>query len=176
MLPEHVEEKQSLGETINSIASAMLRLGPGDLARLRRMKTDGPGELVFWGLAVRHHLRTDVKGMALVRILALLAPKGDLENRKPFHETKQSLGEALAKTGFSETRLARFLEQPFDRRAEALERMARWLSAKGATPVNCIDIACLLFSNDVKHARKLADTYYRGFDWAASHQAKESAA
>lgn len=174
---DEVPKRPSLGSTIGKLATAMLRLDPGELARLRRMQTNGPGELAFWRLAVEFSLRTDDRGLQLVRILALLAPKGDPASRSSFHDfERRSLGAALADARYSEARLARFLELPFDKRGEALERMARLLRAKRVLPVNCLDIACLLLSDDVKHPRKLAQDYYRRFDKTAANQDEETAA
>lgn len=164
MPSDEKEITPTLGEAIGRLASAMLRLAPAELARLRRMQADGPGELIFWKLAISCGLRTDDKGMELVRIMAILAPKGEPGSRTQFHNFEQSFGTKLAETQYSEKRLSRFLELQFEERAEALERMARWLRARGGTPVNCRDIACLLFSGDVKYARTLAESYYREFD------------
>lgn len=177
MLPdEPARESNGLGATVTRVAGALLRLDPGALARLRRMDVKGPGERDFWRLATEFDLRTDETGLRFVRILALLAPKGDLSRRRPFHDFKCPLGEALSEAGFSEARLARFLALPFRGRGEALERMARWIAAKrdAGRGVNCADIACLLFFDDVKHTRKLAETYYRRFDRAAANQEEET--
>lgn len=78
----------------------------------------------------------------------------------------------------SEARLARFLALPVDRRGEALEGMARMLAANRdpKAGVNCLDIACLLFSDDVKHTRRLASTYYGRLDSARNHKQEDKAA
>lgn len=166
MPPE--ENKQTLGETVFQLAQNMVKLDPGQLARLRRMDPDGPGEGDFWRLAVRQDLHTDSKSLLLVRLLALLTPKGDPDSPKKLHDRNKPLGEALCDAGYPETRLLNFLALPYSMRGEALERMARWLAAKGHNGVNCTDIACLLFSDEVSHSRRLAETYYRAKDKAQS--------
>ena len=166
MPPE--ENRQSLGETVFQLAQNMVKLDPGQLARLRRMDPEGPGEGDFWRLAVQHDLRTDSKGLLFVRLLALLTPKGDPNGHKKLHDKNKPLGEALCYAGYPETRLLNFLALPHSMRGETLERMARWLAAKGHDGVNCTDIARLLFSDDVSHSRRLAETYYRAKDKAQS--------
>jgi CRISPR system Cascade subunit CasB len=177
-MADAVEEKsEGLGKIVASLAAAMLRLSPGELARLRRMDPDGPGVLAFWRLATLCGIHTNSAGMQLVRILAVLAPKGDVGKRTQFHNIKEPLGRALYAAGFSEARLARFLALPFEARGDALESMARLLVAKGLPPggVNTAEIAHLLFSKDVWPARKLAENYYIATDIAEAATKKESA-
>jgi CRISPR system Cascade subunit CasB len=144
----------------------MVTLDPGQLARLRRMDPEGPGEGDFWRLAVEHGLRTDSKGLLFARLLALLTPKGEPGAHKKLHDGDGPLGTVLFEAGYPETRLLAFLALPAGKRGEALERMARWLAAKGHDGVNCVDIARLLFSDDVRDARRLAESYYRAHDKA----------
>ncbi len=171
------ERSEGLGKTVASVAAAMLRLSPGEIARLRRMDPDGPGVLEFWRLATLSGIHANSAGMQFVRILAVLAPKGDAGQRPPFHNFNSSLGRALHAAGFSEARLARFLALPFEARGDALESMARLLVAKGLPPggLNCAEIAHLLFSKDVWPARKLAENYYIATDIAEAAIKKESA-
>lgn len=166
-----VKEPASLAATVAKLATAMLRLEPGALARLRRMDVDGPGEPEFWKLAVTFGLKGETRDMRLVRLLALLAPKGAAENRTPFHQygSGHALGRVLHKAGLSEARLARFVTLPQGKRAEALERLIRFLAANRASAgaVDCTDIARLLYFDSTRDLRKLAETYYRGLDAAA---------
>lgn len=164
MPPE--ENGRTLGETVFRLAGSMVKLDPGQLARLRRMNPEGPGEGDFWRLAVQHDLRTDNKGLLFVRLLALLTPKGEAGSHKKLHDRDKPLGAALFEAGYPETRLLNFLALPEERRGEALGRMARWLAAKGHGGVNCVDIARLLFFDDARDARRLAETYYRPQDKA----------
>lgn len=164
-------ETDSLAATVAKLAAAMLRLDPGALARLRRMEVDGPGEPEFWKLAVGCGLEGDPRDLRLVRLLALLAPKGEMGSRKPFHRRgpEHALGRALHKAGLSEARLARFLALPRSGRADALERLVRLLAARGASAegIDCTDIARLIRFDTSRDLRKLAETYYRGLDAAA---------
>jgi CRISPR system Cascade subunit CasB len=164
MPPE--ENGRTLGEAVSRLAGSMVKLDPGPLARLRRMDPAGPGEGDFWRLAVQHELRTDDKGLLFVRLLALLTPKGDPGAHKKLHDRDRPLGAALCEAGYPETRLLDFLALPEERRGEALERMARWLAAKGHGGVDCVHIARLLFFDSARDARHLAETYYRAQDKA----------
>lgn len=156
----------TLGETVFRLAQSIVRLDPGQLAHLRRMDPEGPGEGEFWRLAVQHNLRTDSNGLMLVRLMALLTPKGEAGAHKKLHDREKPLGAALFKAGYPERRLLAFLALPAEQRGETLERMTRWLAAKGHEGVNCADIARLLFFDDVRDARRLAETYYRAQDKA----------
>lgn len=164
----------TFGAKVATLAGAMMKLDPGALARLRRMDVDGPGELDFWKLAAAQDLRSDAAGLRFVRILALLAPRGEIAHRIPFHNFDRPLGLALAETGFSEARLARFIALPFERRGETLESIARFLHASDKTvkDVDCSDIGRLLFFDDTGPVRRLAATYYKKIDQMAADQLK----
>ncbi len=176
MPPE--EKTPTLSEVAVRLSGTLLGLDPGDLAHLHHMVVAGPGEIAFWKIATKHGLtRPDDKGLRLVKILALLTPKGEPGHRRPFHDPKRPLGLALCDADLSEARLARFLALPFDRRGDALERMARRLAAsRDFSGVDCRDIAHLLFSDDVKWPRKLAADYYRRLDAARPDSQKDDAA
>ncbi|MBF0192641.1 MAG: hypothetical protein HQL99_16115 [Magnetococcales bacterium] len=178
-----------LGEAVFRTSYELLRLDPGPLARLRRMDVNGPGETDFWQLAGKCGFLAAIQGdgwLRLVKIMALLTPKGDPATRGRLHQSERAFGAVLCDGGqldwsgerafLSESRLARFLSLPVDRRGEALEGMARMLAASRSpnSGVNCLDIACLLFSNDVKHTRKLASAYYRRLDFTRNPKQKES--
>lgn len=172
------KEKPSLGSAVERLSHGMLGLGPGPLARLRRMDADGPGEGEFWRLAIECGLKTDSLGMRFVKLMAILTPKGAPRPDRRLHDRKRPFGAALAEAGYPETRLMRFLALPFEKRGEALERMARWLLAKDNRPggVDCVDIACLLFSADPTHTRRLAESFYRHLPMQQHDQEKETAA
>ena len=172
----------SLEHTLNNLSQGMNQLGTGPLAELRRMAVDGPGTVDFWHLANCYcfeSANTD-SWMRIVKIMAILTPRGEPAGRPPLHDKNRSLGKVLCDGGrsdwsaasdtpfLSETRLARFLAQRPEQRAEALERQARALAAKRDPQIgiNCADIAALLLSSDRKphHLRKLARTYYQRLD------------
>ncbi|MCY1668965.1 hypothetical protein [Rhizobium sp. SL86] len=165
-------QDDDLKSNIAAVVGKMMKLDPGELARLRRMDTDGPGELEFWRLVHGTSIRSDTSGMQLVKILALLAPRGDVGSRAPFHRLGEPLGEVLAEAGFSEKRLASFMALPFARRAETLEGIARFITRKMESGVNCVDIAQLLFVDDVWPLRQLARHYYTASDRIAAAEAK----
>ena len=182
----------SLEQTINSLSQAMNRLGTGPLAGLRRMAVDGPGTADFWNLANHSGFlessNTD-SWMRIVKIMAILTPKGEPAGRPPLHDKSRSLGKVLCDGGrhdwsaasdtpfLSETRLARFLAQRPEQRAETLERQARALAAKRnpGIGINCADIAALLLypDNESHHLRNLTRAYYQRLDSAARKTKKE---
>lgn len=185
-------EQQTLEQKINCLSQAMNRLGTGPLADLRRMAVHGPGTASFWHLANHsgflESANTD-SWMRIVKIMAILAPKGEPAGRDSLHDRRQSLGKVLCDGGhhdwsassdtpfLSETRLARFLAQRPQQRAEALERQARALAARRNPDIgiNCADIAALLLypDNESHHLRELARAYYRRLDSAARKTKEE---
>ena len=186
-------EQQTLEQKINRLSQAMKQLGTGPLAELRRMAVDGPGTTDFWHLAgfcgfLEDKQHTD-SWMRIVKIMAILTPRGEPAGRSPLHDKNRSLGQVLCDGGhhdwsaasdtpfLSETRLARFLAQRTEQRAEGLERQARALAAKRNPDIgiNCADIAALLLDpdNEPHHLRNLARTYYRRLDSAARKTKEE---
>lgn len=179
-MPHDNEKRKSLSDLIPVLCKRLEKLRTGDLAELRRMDVTGPGTGTFWRLAVKHDLPTNETGIQLVKLLAILTPKGDSQDKK-LHDPSVPLGKLLAAKPsdnnplFSETRLLRFLALPFDKRSDALERMCRMIAAKGHNGVNCIDIASLLLSADVKHTRNLAQHYFSNLTITDSTNAKDEA-
>lgn len=157
----------SFAETANAaiprLASALARLDPGDLARLRRMDPDGPGEAAFWQLVAELKLPGNPeRWLRFSRLIALLTPRGDPHAGKPSaHDGGRTLGAALAEAGFSEMRLLRLIERAPDARPEALERMVRFLGARGAGAVDCREIFWLLHGTGPDPSRRLANHYFR---------------
>lgn len=159
-----------------SAAEYLLYLGPGDLAELRRMKK-GEGGRAFWRLAARRpatigRADREAEWMNIVRILAILTPKGDPDHRMPLHDSRRKLGEVLCDGGdvswtgprpvFGEHRLIRLMAARGAQRASLLERAVRFLNP--GCRMNVPDIACtLLYPDD---SRRLAEPYYRRLDRA----------
>ena len=184
-----------LEDTLDKLSQEMSGFGTGPLAELRRMAVDGPGTAGFWHLADLSGFLEDKQHtdpwMRIVKIMAILTPKGEPAKRHFLHDERRSLGEVLCDGGhrdwpaagaavrpfLSETRFARFLAQRPEQRAEALERQARALAAKRNPDIgiNCVDIAALLLypDNESHHLRNLARTYYRRLDSAARKTKEE---
>ena len=188
-------EQQTPEQKINYLSQKMKQLGTGPLAELRRMAADGPGTTDFWHLAgfcgfLEDQNRTDA-WMRIVKIMAILTSKGDPADRRPLHNKSRSLGTVLCDGGhdpwpaagtaarpfLSETRLARFLAQRPEQRAEALERQARALATRRDPQIgiNCADIAALLLDSnrESNYLRKIARTYYQRLDSAARKTEEE---
>lgn len=158
-----LEERRGLdaNEVVARLAAQLVRLDPGDLAQLRRMDPQGPGEAAFWRLQAQLGFPATTLWQTLVRLMALLTPRGDPSLPKRLHLPDRRLGKALARSGYPEARLLRLMALPAERRSEPLERIARWLAAKDeGRGVSCTDLYWLLASNDVRNTRDLAASYY----------------
>ena len=170
-------------------AAARLRyLDPGALAELRRM-TPQAGAPVYWRLAAQHPDTIGRFGetwMDIVRILAILAPKGDPATRPFLHNPKRRLGEVLCDGGdsdwtgprplVSQLRLARLMSARGPQRAELLRHAARMIvQSRRDVGIDVADIALVLLRPD--DGRRLAEPYYRRLDRAeaAARQSEEGA-
>ena len=169
-----------------AIAAAYMleKLEPGPLAELRRMNISA-GAAGFWRLAARHPdtINNSLEDwMAIVRILALLTPKGDPAKRKPLHDAKRRLGEVLCDGGdpnwpasnpprpvLSEQRLARLMAARGEQRGVLLHRAVRAISRtrQQDSGLNVVDIAWTLLDSDIRRiGRRIAEHYYRRLDRA----------
>lgn len=156
------------------------QLAPGPLAELRRMSAGGAP--AFWRLAA-HHPATiggarQADWMHVVRMIAILTPKGDPSRRLPLHDRNRRLGAVLCDGGdpdpawqpparFSERRLTQLIAARGAQRATLLERAVRAL-AQTRLPdsgVSMTDLAwAVLVGQD--HAALLAAPYYGRLDRA----------
>ena len=166
-------------------AACMLeKLRPGPLAELRRMTTSA-GAAGFWLLAAQHPdtINNSLEDwMSIVRILAILTPKGDPAKRKPLHDAKRRLGEVLCDGGdpnwpdsnpprpvLSEPRLARLMAARGKQRGVLLHRAVRAISRtrQQDSGINVVDIAWTLLDSDSRRTgRRIAEPYYRRHDRA----------
>ena len=172
-------------------AAARLRhLDPGSLAGLRRM-TPQAGAPVFWRLVAQHpdtigRARDEETWMDIVRILAILTPKGDPATRSPLHNPHRRLGEVLCDGGdpdwggprplVSQLRLARLMSARGPQRADLLRHAARMIAhSRREIGIDVADIALVLLQPD--DGRRLAEPYYRRLDRAeaAARHSEEGA-
>jgi CRISPR system Cascade subunit CasB len=171
-----------LKEKVVALSDELLRLDAGDLAELRRFEPGDAGPLAYWRLAVKCGFLDDPpeRWGPLVRILAILTPKGEKRARGRLHDPKRSLGAVLCDGGnptwagggearpmLSEARLMRLLATPAAQRADAVRRIARMLAAsrEPGTGLNAVELAALLLSNDAEaEMRRIAREFYRRLD------------
>jgi CRISPR system Cascade subunit CasB len=182
----------TLDETIESISAKLLGMHPGQLAELRRMEPEGTGTPMFWRMAAQYEFQDADLNVwkRIVRILALLTPRGTRSADVRLHERSRRLGTVLCDGGdsawppkgpdpspvLSELRLARFLATPADQRGEALERIARMLSRRrnAQRGVNCVEIArLLLYPSEAHPLQDVARNYYSRLDRAAYQSKNE---
>jgi len=171
-----------LKEKVVALSDELLRLDPGDMAELRRFKPGEVGPLAYWRLAAKCGFLDDSpeRWGPLVRILAILTPKGEKPARVRLHDPKRSLGAVLCDGGdpswsrdrearpmLSEARLARLLAASPAQRADAVTRIARMLAAsrEPGTGLNTVELAALLLSNEGEdEIRRIAKEFYRRLD------------
>lgn len=173
-----------VSRTAIAAARMLEKLEPGPLAELRRMDISA-GAAGFWRLAAQHPatINNNLEDwMAIVRILAILTPKGDPAERKPLHDAKRRLGEVLCDGGdpswpnsdsprpvLSEQRLARLMATREKQRGVLLRRAVSAISRtrQPDSGINVADIAWTLLNSDIRRTgRLIAESYYRRLDRA----------
>ena len=179
-------ETHPVNNTAIAAANGLQHLDPGQLAELRRLRTPTTGAAGFWLFAARHPEtigQQQDQWMAIIRILAILTPKGEVTNRRPLHNSRRRFGEVLCDGGdpgwhntpaprpvFSERRLAQLMAARGNQRQVLLERAARAINRtlqQSGNGVNVIDIAWMLLDPDIRRsARRLAQSYYGRLDGA----------
>lgn len=183
--PDTPPERETDWEAAATAAAWMQNLAPGPLAELRRMK-QGVGAPAFWRLVAKHpHTigRRTEPWMEIIRILAILTPKGDPAARPRLHVGTRRLGAVLCDGGdpewsgsepvYSERRMAQLLTARGSQRAVHLQRAARMLARRmqPGSGVSAGDIALVLLRpND---ARRLAEPYYSRLDRAEQAAKKD---
>ena len=193
-MPKH--ETHPVEKAALATAKMLQHLDPGQMAELRRIRTASSGAPGFWRLAARQPEtigRQQETWMAIIRILAILTPKGDAAKRPPLHNAKRRLGEVLCDGGdpgwphsnplrpvLSERRLAQLMAAREHQREVLLERAARaiYRTVQSASGVNVVDIAWTLLDHDSgRIGRRLAEPYYRRLDGAdRDHQTLQEGA
>ena len=179
MIPsDKVDRHEQTRKAAIDAAGFLRRLASGDLAALRRMQpaTAAPA---FWRLAARNEVLAERENewITIVKVLAILTPRGDPANRPPLHNNKRPLGAVLCDGGdpswqpvgdrpmLSERRLIQLAKAPMQRRSSLLERAARMLS-KYMAPGSGIDVtdiaATVLYPGA---SRRLFESYYRRLDY-----------
>ena len=182
------QHDETPAQAVLAAAARMQHLDPGSLAELRRMEK-GKCPPAFWRL-VTQHPRTigrpekEEIWTHIIRMVAILTPKGDPAGRPPLHNGQRLLGAVLCDGGddqgwigprpaFSERRLAQLMAARGQQRTVLLERAVRSLarSMSSGSGVNVPDIAYMLLTPD--DGRRLAEPYYRRLDHA-EQSAKKS--
>lgn len=179
MSGETSEQAQSpVTKDVVASAKMLQELEPGALAELRRMGTDQVSPY-FWRFAaqfpqtVGRRERQD-DWVKIIRIIAILMPKGNPDGRLPVHRAKRRLGKVLCdggnaqdwkgpKPAFSERRLLQLLAARGPQRSVLLERAVR--SIEPGSEVNVSDIAHALLKPQ-EDERRLTEPYYRRLDRA----------
>lgn len=170
--------RREVEEAVVSAAEDMRRLDPGAMAALRRMTAQDPAP-AFWKLAVRHPVMTRQRSIwvEILRILAILTPRGAPETRPRLHNSTRPharLGAALCDGGrrdwsdgrplLSERRFAQLLAARGPARTEALVRVVRMLAAH-RDPAAGLDVRSITWAVlQPEDTAGLAEAYYRRLD------------
>ncbi|MDG1117624.1 MAG: hypothetical protein P8N72_10910 [Flavimaricola sp.] len=179
-------------DAVNKAAIAAVRelgrLDPGALADLRRMQAESAAP-AFWRLAARHPDTIGARQEAwivILRIFAILTPKGAAEGRPALHDAARPFGAALCDGGdpgwtgpspiLSERRLAQLLNARGETRNVLLTRAARAL-ATSRPPGAGLDVRTIAWAVLApKGAAKIAETYYRRLDHAEAGNKEDTSA
>jgi CRISPR system Cascade subunit CasB len=167
------ETRSSLSSIVWSIAGAMQSkaIGTGDMAELRRLHAQDPGNPAFWKIAAHYlepqgYLRgdgprrdeTERRWAAILNFMAHLSL---------FLRPGSRFGGALAEAGLSELRFIRLLRAQDQSLLDEVRTLARFLSSKGQ-PVDPTDLARLVLSDGAPHEesvrRKVARDFYSRAD------------
>ncbi len=168
-------------DVVKDAAKCLQHLDPGPLAQCRRME-DEVGAPIFWRLAARYPYMVEREDrtrdwMTILRVLAILTPKGDPSTRQNLHDYKRRLGAVLCDGGdpawagtspvFSEQRLMQLMAARGAQRAVLLERAARRVSRtrQPNSGINVIDIASVLLWSE--NRQTLAEPFYFRLDKAS---------
>ncbi|MBF0393470.1 MAG: type I-E CRISPR-associated protein Cse2/CasB [Alphaproteobacteria bacterium] len=136
------------------------------IASLKRLDPAAPVEGAFWKLFVTLPEKTQFLGgrdraqfgwALIAKGIAIMAPKA--------HDGMVSVGTALAREGYSELRLSRFLDTPTEGIGDEVIGIARFMAARAA-PFRWHDLArIVLFAADDDHGKhvrvRVARDYYR---------------
>lgn len=171
---------RAVDEAAVHAAREMRRLDPGAMAALRRMTPETPAP-AFWKIAVtRKEVMLDGprgKWAEILRIFAILTPRGAPESRPGLHDGERPncrFGAALCDGGdpgwdgkrpvMSERRLAQLLATRGDARTEALVRAARLIAAK-RDPRAGLDVRSIAWAVlNPDNTNAIAEAYYRRLD------------
>lgn len=171
---------RSVDEAAVYAAGVMRHLDPGAMAALRRMTADAPAP-AFWKIAVaREHEMLGTsrsRWVEILRILAILTPRGTPKDRKALHDGARPngrLGAALCDGGnptwdgnrpmMSERRVAQLLATRGEARIEALVRAARALAASRDTGTG-LDVRSIAWAVlNPENTNAIAEAYYRRLD------------
>ncbi len=157
-------EKPTLAADISRLAGVIGSPHyPGsDRAALRRWATGQPVPLAFYRLWLRH-LGSDLPAQQQTDAWMILA-WGLATAGQGAHDPKRPLGQALAKSGYSEGRLERLLSAPDDVRLDLFMSTVRFLTTKGER-FDWQDAALFLLTLDADKReglhRRIATSYYR---------------
>lgn len=158
-------EAKGLAQIVESLATDIRkgRLGPGELAQLRRLRPEAPDQPAFWRILSEWispgtFLPQDVEYRWAITLtgLARLASIG--------HDRTRPLGTALAQAGYSEGRLMRLLRTDGPRFADLVRQACAFLASRG-NPVDWGSLAAFVLTTDPEKAedfrRRVARDYYR---------------
>ena len=159
------ESSQTLSQIVERVAAAMSRgqIGTGDLAELRRVDMGNTFHPSFWRIMLSYVWPDDEANMPHAEEWALILSA--MARMAPFHYDRGiSVGDALARSGFSEGRLMRLLRASGKTFHHTVRRACIYLAAKDQ-PVDWRQFATLILTTNAEKGERLRERiavdYYR---------------
>lgn len=162
---ESDRDRPDLSSIVRRITASMAegRLGPGDLAQLKRLDVSRPDQPAFWKLEAELispdaplSLDAESRWAVVLKNMARMAPF--------HHRPRRPLGTTLAEAGFAEGRMNRLLREKGDGLWDAFRRACAFLAAR-AEPVDWVETATFILTTDAEKAenirRKIARDYFQ---------------
>lgn len=182
---QDAQDRQTIAEMAAELAYRFSgdRIGPGDLARVRRMNLDSPNEAVFWDFIARKNQFGPVRENNWALVMQGIALMTGTSDGRSAHDGDMPIGRALFYAGddsrtsafYSESRLNRLLVARGPMLRTLLGRMFRMM-ASANQPFNWREMARLILNDGRNEAwaqeraervrRNIARAYYHAKDEA----------
>ncbi len=170
MTQQQLTSSSAVDITMDSVIGKMAyavdyALSTGDVAQLRRISPSAPYTPALWKVLLMYVPEAWIAGLDrdakeqqwAVLLMALATARGS-------HNTRVSLGQALAHAGWSELRFVRLMQARNEALFMEVRRVASFLASK-AQAADWGDVAKILLNQEgdwaERHRRRVARDYYR---------------
>lgn len=161
---EGTSTASDFGGLVVRLARQVSGLGPGRLASLRRDPLRRGGCDTLWYLLANNGLNPKGKQLkrwaVVIQAIAILTPKGRVENKLSPHLGSNPMGRALYDAETSHQRLARMLTARDSMRQDLVVRCCRRLAAREAVQFDLRTLARFVLHQDDRTDRSVARHYY----------------
>ena len=176
MTEPSAREQPTLAATVNAVAHSIEKvLSPGDVAALRRLRSDDASSAAFWRVVVTHLEPALPNGgpareEAERRWAVILQAMAEMEN---CHAQGARLGRALAAAGIAEPRVLKLLRASGEALFDAVRVTAHYL-ASTATMSAHVEIARLILSDGHDDGERVRRQIARDFYAQQERNEKEA--